>query len=305
MATDTRVVGHIPDFWLFRSKDGYDLTHPATPHSSPVYPRLTIQTTTCPIIIAPAKTAIVIVDMQNFFLSSAMGKSKESSGRKAEDAILKYTVPAARQASIQIIWLTWGITDSGLTTIPPTVWRIFGYSDSEDEFKSSVDEHEFFNKEHKAKSGLGEPLGTVTLEDGSKVNAGRLLMRDQWNTELHKPLAETFEKNMNSIIPDKRFYKDRLSGLWGSSGEFEMFLKEQQLTTLLFCGVNSDQCVIATLQDANSKGYDTILLKDCCGTSSPDYAQRTVEYNCKKSWGFVSSGQYLHAAVLDSAFGHD
>jgi hypothetical protein len=44
-------------------------------------------------------------------------------------------------------------------------------------------------------------------------------------------------------------------------------------------------------------GFDTILLKDGCGTSSPEYAAKMVEYNCRKSWGFVSSLKALESGV--------
>ncbi len=47
--------------------------------------------------------------------------------------------------------------------------------------------------------------------------------------------------------------------------------------TLLFGGVNTDQCVFATIQDANLKGFDTILLNDGCGTNSPVGAQSSTE----------------------------
>lgn len=74
----------------------------------------------------------------------------------------------------------------------------------------------------------------------------------------------------------------------------------------MFAGVNTDQCVLGTLIDAHSKGYDTvrhflfslqfprlkkglvagqILLKDCCGTVSPDACRIATEYNSEK-FGF-------------------
>lgn len=47
------------------------------------------------------------------------------------------------------------------------------------------------------------------------------------------------------------------------------FLNDNNLRTPLFTGINIDQCVMGTLQDAYLKGFDTILLKDGCATDSP------------------------------------
>ena len=297
MKTKNHVIGHSTNFWLFNSCNGYDLTHPESPNSPLLYPRLTLKTTRSPITIAPNKSAIVIIDMQNFFLSPAMGKPKDSPGLKAEQALLKYTIPAARRAGIQLIWVTWGITGSALPQIPPTVWRIFGYDEDNVGDENDTYSSEGLKKEYKTSCALGEQLGNVTFEDGSSIDAGRMLMRDQWNTELHRPLAEAYDYGVTCKIADVRFHKDRLSGLWEGSKELKAFLKQQKFTTLLFAGVNTDQCVLATLQDANLNGYDTILLEDCCGTTSPNFAKQMVVYNCQKSWGFVTSGQLLDEAT--------
>ena len=60
------------------------------------------------------------------------------------------------------------------------------------------------------------------------------------------------------------------------------------MTTLLFAGVNADQCVLATLMDANFLGYDTILVSDCSGTTSPDFCMQATVYNVRQCFGFVT-----------------
>lgn len=60
------------------------------------------------------------------------------------------------------------------------------------------------------------------------------------------------------------------------------------ITSLLFTGVNTDQCVSGSLEDAFSKGYDCILIKDGCGTTSPKAATDGIEFNCARTWGFVA-----------------
>jgi nicotinamidase-related amidase len=71
--------------------------------------------------------------------------------------------------------------------------------------------------------------------------------------------------------------------------EFAEYIKRECLKTLLFAGVNTDQCVLATMLDAAQQGYDTILLKDACGTVSLPFARDMVEFNASKAFGFVAS----------------
>lgn len=282
------VVGRDPsNFWLFNRRTGWDLTHPTNPSSPPIEKRVKLSTTTAPITIDPSKSALIIIDMQNYFLSSAMGRAR-GEGHKAEAELLREGIPAARRAGIQIVYLTWGISDEELEVLPPVIFRIFGFNI--DTLNYEIEDSESgLEKESKGVGGIGEAIGNVTLSDGSIVEGGKLLMRDQWNTELHDPLKADFESSQKLSLPDLRFHKARLSGLWGGSTPCLEFLKQKGFKSLLFAGINTDQCVLATIQDASNQGFDTILLKDGCGTTSPDFARETAEYNCRKSWGFVSS----------------
>ncbi|CAF1009468.1 unnamed protein product [Rotaria sordida] len=91
----------------------------------------------------------------------------------------------------------------------------------------------------------------------------------------------------NTSKPDKLFHKNRLSGLWAHESPLLSYLRDNKLITLFFAGVNTDQCVSGTLQDAFSKGFDCILLRDGCGTTSPPFAQQCIEYNCERVDGFI------------------
>ena len=64
-------------------------------------------------------------------------------------------------------------------------------------------------------------------------------------------------------------------------------LRNLDVTTLMFAGVNADQCVLCTLQDANFRGYDCLLLEDCAATTSPDYCMAATLYNVRQCFGFV------------------
>ena len=146
--------------------------------------------------------------------------------------------------------------------------------------------------------GLGSEIGQVELEDGSSVDGGRLLMRDTWNASLPPALNEAYTTGQNlPVKPDVWIHKNRMSGLWGSKTLCTDFLELEGIKSLLFAGVNTDQCVGGSLQDAFTKGWDCILLKDACGTTSPGFATDCVEFNCARTWGFVSDCKSLEKGV--------
>jgi nicotinamidase-related amidase len=143
---------------------------------------------------------------------------------------------------------------------------------------------------------MGTDMGTVhDSETGEEVHVGNMLMRDQWNTALHPPLAAAYSPS------DAWVHKNRMSGMWGQDPDCEVFLRKEGLRTLLFAGVNTDQCVNGTLTDAFSKGYDCVLLNDGCGTTSPESAREGVEFNAANTVGFMTSCEMLAEGVKGRA----
>ena len=317
MAHRKAVIGSPTSFWLYDSTTGFDLTHPPKPTSDPITPRLSLKTTTATVTVHPPKTALVIIDMQNFFLSPQLGRPKDSKGLLAQQQLIKHAIPASRKAGIRVIWLNWGLTPIEVETMPPATLRAFGFETVDAaEFESyanvekkqaAVDSHgvneaapEIDAQDVKAKietsgknpriyRGLGSEVGPVKLEDGREVQGGGLLMRDAWNSALTPELDALYQEGLKANPPDVWIHKNRMSGLWGASSPCTEVLEKEGIKTLLFAGVNTDQCVGGSLQDAFTKGYDCILLSDGAGTTSPSSSQESIEFNCAKTWGFCVS----------------
>lgn len=240
--------------------------------------------------------------------------------------LVEHAIPAARKAGLRIVWVNWGLTEEEIESMPPAIQRTFGFeatgsgggvvpggrdgggdavfemgSDSVGLDRDGVERKVIVEggKDARVYKGLGSWCGI--LHDpvkGGEVDAGRLLMRDQWNAGLYGPLDELYEEGRRlEVRTDIWIHKNRMSALWGPSTRLEEFLQQEGIRSLLFTGVNTDQCVGGTLQDAFSKGYDCILLDDGVGTSSPEFAQSCIEYNAGKSWGFVSSCEKLARGV--------
>ena len=281
----TTTIGSPTNFWLHNPLTGFDLTHPPTPSSPQIIPSLTLQTTTEPVTLDPAKTALVIIDMQNFFLSPAFGRNPNGAGHAAMEALIQTAIPAARRAGVRIVWVNWGLTEEEVEEMPPAMLRTFGAVGA-----GKIGE----GKDGSVYVGLGGDCGMredVFEGEGREVQPGKLLMRDQWNSGLYGPLVGVYDegKKLGGGREDVWIHKNRMSALWGGRTALGDFLEEQGIKSLLFAGVNTDQCVGGTLQDAFSKGFDSILLADAAGTSSPEFAQEGIEYNAQKSWGFLTS----------------
>ncbi|KAJ6086375.1 Isochorismatase-like protein [Penicillium sp. IBT 16267x] len=269
--------------WIYDPSTGIiDLTR-----NGPAETALTIQTTTNPIRIDPAKTAMVIVDMQNFFLHPALGRSVSGSGLDAVEVLLN-KIPAAREKGIRILWVNWGLTDDEVATMPPAMMKAFTVLQKTP--AAADDGRPKKEKNPDLYKGLGMDIGAVELPDGTTIEAGGALMRDTWNAALYGALDAEYRKGLaEASRPDVWIHKNRMSALWGPQTDLQNHLQADGITTLLFAGVNTDQCVGGTLMDAFSKGYDCILLKDGAATTSPQFATDAWEWNSENTFGFVTS----------------
>jgi hypothetical protein len=108
MTGNVKIIGGRENFWLYSETGGYDITHSPEPDAPKVYPRMTLQTQEARAVIDPAKTALVIIDLQNYFLSPALGRPSESLGLQVAENLKSVAIPACRKAGIPILWLGWG-----------------------------------------------------------------------------------------------------------------------------------------------------------------------------------------------------
>lgn len=211
-----------------------------------------------------AKTALVVIDMQNFFLHPNLRDHPK--GLACVDPLL-HAIPPLREAGAKIIWVNWGLTDHELHTIPPGLVRGFMKG---------------------GKGGFGGQL---------EGDFGRLLMRDAFNSELYGPLQPEYEKGVK-LGTDVWIHKNRMSGLWGPQTALDLYLQEQGITTLLFSGVNADQCVLGTVIDSYYRGYDVILVEDATATTSPEGGFENVVYNIGNSYGFVTDTKRIASGAV-------
>ena len=91
-----------------------------------------------------------------------------------------------------------------------------------------------------------------------------------------------------------------MSGLWSPELPMHKWLRESGKKTLLFAGVNTDQCLLGTLTDAYSWGWDCILIGDCAGTMTGMGAKEVCDFNIATNMGFVTDSEVFCAAESSS-----
>jgi nicotinamidase-related amidase len=107
------------------------------------------------------------------------------------------------------------------------------------------------------------------------------LAKDSWGAQVIPELGA----QPNDLYVDKH----RISGFWDSP--LDSILRQRDIRTVAFMGVNSDECVFATLLDASFHGYDTIMIEDGTATSSPASCHEAALYQVRFCFGFTVTSQ--------------
>jgi nicotinamidase-related amidase len=129
----------------------------------------------------------------------------------------------------------------------------------------------------------------VGLGDRLPSNDSPVLQKGSWAASVVDELKLVAEPE------DVWVDKYRMSGFWDTP--LDSILRNLGRTTLLFSGVNADQCVFASLMDASFLGYDCVLLRDCTATTSPSYCLNATLYNVNQCFGFVADSAALLSAL--------
>jgi ureidoacrylate peracid hydrolase len=178
-----------------------------------------------------ARTAIIVVDMQNDF--STKGGMFDRAG--IDISIIQRAVAptarvlaAGRKAGIKVVYLKMGyrpdLSDMGTPDSPN--WRA-----------------------HQQIMHVGT---TVRAPNGAD---SRILVRDTWNTDI---VSELKPEPADTVI-----YKTRFSGFYQT--ELDNKLMAMGARYLIFTGCTTSVCVESTIRDAMFRDYSPVLLADCTG----------------------------------------
>ncbi|MGI4747651.1 MAG: cysteine hydrolase family protein [Janthinobacterium lividum] len=213
-----------------------------------------------PIEIDLARSAMLVIDMQNDFCHPdgwLAGIGVDIAPARRPIAPLLSLLPALRDADIPVVWVNWGNRPDRLN-LSPSLLHVYNGDG--------------------CGIGLGDPL---------PGNEAHVLEAGSWSAAI-----------VDELRPDPRDIqvdKFRMSGFWDT--ELDSILRNLGVQTLLFAGVNLDQCVLCTLQDANFLGYDCVLVEDCTATTSPGFCTDATLYNVRQCFGFTTRAAALRLGI--------
>jgi ureidoacrylate peracid hydrolase len=204
-----------------------------------------------PLSLEPARTAVLVVDMQNAF--AARGGyldllGVDVSGAPAVIARTREVLIASRQAGMIVVFLQMGWTpdqrDAGGPRSPN--W-------------------------HKANA--------LRLMRRRPELEGTLMIQGTWDYALVDELKPEAE--------DLVIHKPRYSGFYSTN--LDALLRERDVRTLVFTGVASNVCVESTLRDAFFLEYFPLWVADCSLASGAPWLHDATVENVQRFFGWVTT----------------
>jgi ureidoacrylate peracid hydrolase len=214
-----------------------------------------------PITVVPDETALVVVDMQNAYLSPGgyidlVGFDVSGSPPVIEETA--QVTAACRAAGIPVIYLQNGFSpdqrEAGGPSAP--VW-------------------------HKSNA--------LKFMRANEAYAGKLITHGTWDHAIVGPLAP---EPGDIVVP-----KSRYSGFAGTG--LEQILASRRIRTLLVAGVATNVCVESTIRDAYHREFFPVMVTDATMAAGPG-AQQATEFNVEKFFGWLTTGAEVRAALLNN-----
>ncbi|HEV8711840.1 MAG TPA: cysteine hydrolase [Candidatus Binatia bacterium] len=191
---------------------------------------VTIEAQPEPIVIDTARTAVIVVDMQNDF--GAKGGMFDRAGIdlsviRGAIAPTARVLSAARQEGISLVYLKMGfradLSDAGPPDSPNWIKHL--------------------------------PMAVGASTRTPSGGESRILIRDTWNTDILEELALQ--------TGDTVIYKTRYSGFYKT--DLDAILQRLGIKYLIVTGCTTSVCVESTVRDAMFRDYCCVLLADCMG----------------------------------------
>ncbi|TMJ21768.1 MAG: pyrimidine utilization protein B [Alphaproteobacteria bacterium] len=212
-----------------------------------------------PILLRPAETALIIVDMQNAYASP--GGYLDLAGFDISGAApaiekIREAADAARAAGMPVIFFQNG-------------W-------DPDYVEAGGPGSPNWHKSHALKTMRRRP----ELQ-------GKLLARGGWDYEL----VQALPPQPGDIV----VRKPRYSAFFHTN--LDSLLRARGIRSLVFTGIATNVCVESTLRDGFFLEYFGIVLHDATHEAGPDFIQKATLYNVEKFFGWVSSVEEFRNAL--------
>lgn len=198
----------------------------------------------------PASTALIVVDMQNAYLSEGGYMHAAGFDIGFANCVLEKTakvIASARAAGLQVVYLQNG-----------------------------------WDPQYVEAGGPGAPNwhksnAFKTMRQRSDLD-GKLLAKGSWDYAIVDALSP---QPGDIVVP-----KVRYSGFFHSI--LDSALRARNIRTLMFSGVATNVCVESTLRDGYHLEYFCVLLEDAVTHAGPDFTRLATLYNVETFFGWVA-----------------
>lgn len=208
-----------------------------------------------------ATTALVVVDMQNAYLSKGGYLDRVGFNITTSPPVIDRAaavLAAARNSGMFVVHLQNGFdarqTEAGGPTAP--VW-------------------------HKSNA--------LKYMRANPAERGKLITHGTWDHDFVEPLRPVAGE---AIVP-----KARYSGFAGT--HLEQLLRARGVTTIILVGVNTNVCVEATLRDAYHREFFAMMIPDATLQAGADSIFEATVFNVTRFFGWVTSSEQFIAALAD------
>jgi ureidoacrylate peracid hydrolase len=214
-------------------------------------PGVTLPARPEPLIVDPASTAVVVIDMQNAYASKGGYVDLagfDISGAASVIGRIAQILAVARGAGMPVVYLQNG-----------------------------------WDADYVEAGGPGSPnwhkSNALKTMRARPDLAGQLLARGGWDYALVDALAPQ--------PGDIRLHKTRYSAFFNS--QLDSTLRARGIRTIVFVGIASNVCVESTLRDAFHLEYFSVMIEDATHHLGPDYVREATVYNVETFFGWVSN----------------
>jgi nicotinamidase-related amidase len=124
---------------------------------------------------------------------------------------------------------------------------------------------------------------------GQNSENGRILVRGEYGHDIVDALAPA----PGEVVVDKpgkgSFY----------ATDLELILRNRGIRSLIVTGVTTEVCVHTTVREANDRGFECLVLEDCCGSYFPEFHAVALRMIAAQGgiFGWVGASEDLLSAL--------
>ena len=218
-----------------------------------------LQARPAPITLDTARTALIVVDMQNAFATK--GGMFDLAGHDISGAapvveLHKRLLPSVRAAGVQVIYLQMAfkpdLSDAGGPDSP--AWH--------------------------------KELALRMMRERPEL-AGKLLIDGSWDAQI----VDGMEPQDDDIV----IRKSRYNGFTGT--DLDAILKGRGIRHLLFTGIATNICVESTARNAFFNEFWPILITDAMNHAGPEFTRQATLWNFENVLGWVTDSAAVLKAL--------